>query len=152
MLWLHGAPGHPHKIVAQRVEVRLVSQPGIEGFESLSGVVLAAVEASIHQRLDAASEGPEQGGYDEGGSHDGQGGLLPGEGAKDRLQANHAPDVDKSYRHGERSVDEGAVYQDVYVIQTVTQDGYPYGYGIAYARDREVCHPGALEPGRRVDH
>ncbi len=62
---------------AQGIQVRLLSQAGVEGGKRLYGVVLAAVEAPIHERLDAASEGVEQGGDGQGGSHHCEGGPPP---------------------------------------------------------------------------
>ena len=48
---LHRLPDHPYQVVAQRVEVGLVSKLGGEGFESLSSVVLAAVEAPVYSEV-----------------------------------------------------------------------------------------------------
>ena len=46
MCWLHRLPHHTHQVIAQGVQVCLVSQFGGEGFKSLSSVVLATVEAA----------------------------------------------------------------------------------------------------------
>jgi hypothetical protein len=58
--WLHSLPYHPHQIVAQGVEVRLVPELGREGFQGLPRVVLPTVEAPIYERLYAPPQGSEQ--------------------------------------------------------------------------------------------
>ena len=46
---------------------------------------------------------------------------------KSCLGRRHAPEVHQRKHSRERAVDEGAVYDDVYVVEAVAQDGYPYG-------------------------
>src|SRR5215203_1765952 len=79
-------PDHCHQIVAQSIEVRLVSKLGGEVLESLSRVVLPSVEASIYERLYAPSRRVEQGCYQERGGHHRQGGLLAREDGEEPLQ------------------------------------------------------------------
>jgi hypothetical protein len=74
---LHGLPHHPHQFVVQRVEVGLLAQLGREGFEGLRCVVLPAVEASVDEALDAASQRVKERRYQEGGDYDCQLGLRP---------------------------------------------------------------------------
>src|SRR5215203_4678368 len=57
---------NPRNVVVERLEVRFVAQPGGEGFEGLSRVVLAPVEAAIDKRLDAAPQRVEQCRYHQG--------------------------------------------------------------------------------------
>ena len=73
---LHRLPYHPHQFGFQRVEVRLVPQLGRVGFESLSRVVLPALEATIHESLHPTPHRDERDGYGEGGGDDRQPGLL----------------------------------------------------------------------------
>ena len=47
----------PAEMLAQAVQVGLVPECGAELFERLSGVVFAAVEATVDKRLDAAPQG-----------------------------------------------------------------------------------------------
>src|SRR3712207_5687807 len=77
---LHRLPYHRHEIVAQGVEVRLVSELGREGFQGLCDVVFAAVEAPIDKSLDAASEWAEKGSDGQRGGHDRELRALPSEG------------------------------------------------------------------------
>jgi hypothetical protein len=50
---LQGLRHDRHQVALQDVELHLVSQPGAEVLERPPRVVLAAVEAAVHQRLDA---------------------------------------------------------------------------------------------------
>jgi hypothetical protein len=52
---LHRLPHDSYKVAAQGVEVRLVTQLGGEGFQGLSSVILAAVEAPFYERLITAA-------------------------------------------------------------------------------------------------
>jgi hypothetical protein len=94
VLWLHRLPHHSHQIVAQSIEVRLVSKLGGEALESFSRVVLPSVEASIYERLYAPSQWFEQGCYRESGDHHREGGLLAGEDDEETLQHHDAAEVE----------------------------------------------------------
>src|SRR5215211_5377489 len=50
------SPLPPPQVVAQRLQVCLISELGGEGFQGLSRIVLAAVEAPVYERLDAAAK------------------------------------------------------------------------------------------------
>src|SRR3712207_5092266 len=93
---LHSLLNHSHDIVAQCIQVRLVSQFGRESFERLRGIVLPSVEAAVYKRLDAPPQRHEQRGYHEGGGDDDELRLLllAGERAEYRLDSRHAPEVD----------------------------------------------------------
>src|SRR5215203_3994208 len=119
VLRLHGVPGHLHHIVSQGIQVRLIAQPGAEGGKRLHGVVLASVEASVHETLYTPPKRVEQGGYCQRGSHDREGGPLTCEGAEDVLQADHPSEVDQSECGCQRAVDEGAIDEEVYIVEAV---------------------------------
>jgi hypothetical protein len=51
--WLHRLSNHANPIIAQSVQVYLVSELGGESFKGLSRVVLAAVETTVYEGLDA---------------------------------------------------------------------------------------------------
>ena len=55
MLRLHRFLHDRYKLRIQTVQVHLVMQPGGEPFESLSRVILLAVEASVYERLNTAT-------------------------------------------------------------------------------------------------
>src|SRR5215210_682374 len=60
---LHRLPHHPYQVVAQGVQVCLISELGREGFERLCCVVLPAIEAPVYEALNATTQWIEQGGY-----------------------------------------------------------------------------------------
>src|SRR5215216_4703976 len=64
----------------------------------------------------------EQRGYSQRRSYDPELGFLTRERPEELLKEHHATQV-HSYEHCcERAVDEGAVYEDVYVVEPVAQD------------------------------
>src|SRR5215210_3109747 len=73
MFRLHRVPYHTHQVVAKGIQIRLVPELGREGFQSLSGIVLTAVEATIYERLYATLQRAEQRGYSQGGGDHRQG-------------------------------------------------------------------------------
>src|SRR5215217_504817 len=77
----------------------------------------------------------EQRRYGQRGDDDREGGLLAAEDAQGGLQTDHATDVDENEHRGERAVDEGAVYDNVYVVEAVTEHGEADG-----DRDSRVAH------------
>src|SRR5918995_6293275 len=115
--WLHRLPYHPYQGVAQGGEICFVAQLDREGFQGLPGIVLPTVEAPVYKALDATSQGVEQGGDHEGGRHYSELGLLllAGERAEDHLARRHAPEIHHPEQGGERTVDEGAVDDVIYL-------------------------------------
>src|SRR5829696_103910 len=97
---LHRLRHHPYEVIIERLQVRLVAQPGREGFERLSRVVLAPVEVTVDKRLDATPQGAEQRRYRE--CRDDHGKLrlllLASDGAEEGLGRRYAPEVDQRQR------------------------------------------------------
>src|SRR5215217_1606600 len=56
VLRLHRLPDHTYQVIAQGVQVSLVSELGRESLQRLCGVVLPTVEAPIYEALDAMSQ------------------------------------------------------------------------------------------------
>jgi len=88
---LYRLPYHLYQIGAERIQIRFIAQLGREGFEGLTRVVLAAVEALVYERLEATPQRGEQRCDREGGSYGGELALLTGERAKRNL-VNHITD------------------------------------------------------------
>src|SRR5829696_9460910 len=128
---LHRLPHHPHQVVVQRLQVRLVAQLLAESFEGLRRIVLAAVEAAVYEGLDTMAEGVKQGRDNEGGGHDRKGGLLTREQDEDTLQHHDAAEVEGNQHNRQGAVDEGSVYDHIDVVEPMTQDGDAYGDGDA---------------------
>src|SRR3712207_1663481 len=114
--WLHRLPYHPYQVLAQRLQIRLVSQLGREVFQGLSGIILPPIKVAIYEGLDAPPQRGEKRSDQEGGGHHREGGLLTGEQDEEPLQKYNANEV-QSHKYGtKRAVDEGAVYDHVYVV------------------------------------
>jgi hypothetical protein len=71
--WLHRFSYRTYQVIAQSVQVCLITQLGGEGFQGLSNVALTAVETPLDETLYAASQGAENRRYQNGGSHDCEG-------------------------------------------------------------------------------
>ena len=110
--------------------------------------MLPAIEASIDKGLDTASQRVEEGGDRKGGDEYGELGLLllAGECVEYRLGGGHTPKVEHRQHGGERAVDEGTVYEQVYLVEPIAKDGYPYGNRNGCTRGRENRQPGPREP------
>src|SRR5918997_1115079 len=126
MNWLHRPPHDPDEVVAQGVEIRLVPKLGREGLQRLYRIVLPPVEAAVDKALDAAPQRVEQGGYRQGGGHHHELGSLAAQSAEEQLEQHNAAEVEHREHHGERTVDEGTVYDEVYVVEVVAQDRYAH--------------------------
>src|SRR5918993_5876449 len=91
------------------------------------------MEAPIYVRLDMPTQGVEQGCSHKGRCHYGQLRLLlmAGERLDDGLGRRHDSEVHERQQDRERAVDEGAVYDEGYVVEAVPQDRYTHGDGDA---------------------
>jgi hypothetical protein len=52
---------------------------------------------------------------------------LACESLEDCVGRGYASEVDQSQHSGQRAVDAGAVYESVYLVEAVAQDGYAHG-------------------------
>src|ERR671911_2941758 len=123
---LHRPAHDPDEVVAQGVEIRLVSKLGREGLQCLYRVVLPTVETAVDKVMDAAPQRVEQGGYRQGGGHYHELGFLAGQSAEEQLEHDDAAEVEDRQHRGERTVDEGTVYDEVNVVEVVAQDRYAH--------------------------
>src|SRR5215207_1063476 len=141
---LHRPPHHAHQVISQGIQVCLVPKLGGEGFQGLSRVVLAPVEAAIDEGLDTTPQGIEQGRDRKGRNDYGELGLLllAGEGAEESLQRGHPSEVHCDQCSRQSTIDEGAIYDDVDVVEAVPRD-----------RDsREDRHPEQADADDRDAH
>src|SRR5215208_5014316 len=121
--WLHSLPYHTYQVLAQCVQVCLVAQLGREGFQGLPGIVFPSIEAAIYEALYAPPQGSKQRRDQEGGGNDCEGGLLACESDEHPLQHHDANEVECDKRSGEGAVNQGAVYDYIYVVEVVFEDG-----------------------------
>src|SRR5829696_7224720 len=86
--------------------------------------------------------------YNESGDHDSELRLLllACEGAEDRLSGGYTSEVNQAQHHGQRTVDEGTVYEGVYLVKPIAHYGYPHGDREAYERRYEYHVSYPLEP------
>jgi hypothetical protein len=74
--WLHGLVGHGQQLGSQGVQVDLLVQPIAEHRDRVGGVVAAAVEAAVDDRLDAAADWSEHRRHRQGGTGHDQAGVA----------------------------------------------------------------------------
>src|SRR3712207_6520829 len=118
----HRLLDHLDEVFAKGVEVRLIPQLGREGRKRLCCVVLPTVEATVYESLDPPPQRVEQGGYRQGRGHHHELGSLAGQSAEEQLEHDDATEVEAREHRGERAVDEGAVYDEVYVVEVVRSE------------------------------
>ena len=107
----------PRRSAAERLEVELVAQPPAERLERPRRVVAAAVEAPVHDRLDARPRRAEQRRHRERRGRDREAGLADRE-----PDQQHEPEVRAAERRGQRAVDQRAPDHQVDVVEPVAQD------------------------------
>ncbi|HVF78545.1 MAG TPA: hypothetical protein VNA28_09625 [Solirubrobacteraceae bacterium] len=109
------------QLAAKGIEVDLVAQARAEGRQRAGRVVALAVEATIDERLDAASGRPEQCCHRERGAGDRQSRALS-QRRQHQPEQQHQSEVGARERQRQHAVDERAVDDDVDVVQAVAQD------------------------------
>lgn len=82
---------------AERIECHLVAHAGCERLDRPLGVVLVPVEAAVHERLDARTSGPEEGGHRQRGCGYGQA-RVANEAVEEHLEQQHAAEVGRGER------------------------------------------------------
>jgi hypothetical protein len=60
---------------------------------------------------------------------------LASDGAEESLGRCYASEVDQRQGCRQRTVDEGVVYEEVYLVEPVAKDRYPHGDGYAHYAD-----------------
>ena len=98
---LHGLVDHGQQLGRQRIEIDLVAELGTECLDRPDRVVLATVEAAIHDGLDALSDRLEQGGHGEGGAGDGPARRLLAHLSEELAEDQDSADVASSEDGGE---------------------------------------------------
>ena len=100
MRWLHRLPYHPCQFVAQRVQVRHVSQFGAEGFEDLGRVDIPPVKILSMKRWMRRLRGVNSAAITRVADHDGKLRrlLLAGDLLYDSLGCRYAPEVHQPQR------------------------------------------------------
>src|SRR5215208_5053027 len=143
---LHRLPHHPYQVVAQCLKVSFIAQLHREPFERLGCVVFAPVEATVYETLRALPQRSKKGCYQEGRGHDREGGLLAREGDEGSLHHDDTAEVNRDQHYCERPIDQRAIDDPVYVVESVAQDRYPYSDRNRRYKGYDECKPHSLEP------
>src|SRR5690349_10811433 len=114
-------------MLAEAGQFDFLAQRGGEGIQRFSGVVLAAVEAAVNQRLDATAQGLEERGDEQGGGDNGKLGVS-GEVAEQGLQADDSGEIEGGEHAGKQAIHQHAVDDDVNVVELRAQNGDADGY------------------------
>ena len=141
--WLHRLPHNPHEVASQCLQVRLVAQLRREPFCS---VFLAVLEATVYERLDASPQGLNRAAISSVEATTARVDRSPVSAHKDPLQQYDDAEVEGDQRGGESTVDEGAVDEEVYVVEAVAQNCYPHRDRHAYETDLHKGVSGPFEP------
>jgi hypothetical protein len=88
---------------------------------------LTAVEAPVHDRLDATAGRLEQRGHRQGGAGHRPARRIPAHPTEQLAQDQDRAGVDAGQQGGEQPVDQGAVDQPVDLVEAVPQDRDPDG-------------------------
>src|SRR5215213_6702272 len=91
-------------------------------------------------------QGVKQRRYQECRGNDSEGGLLAGQRNEHSLQHHDANEIECDQCGGERAIDEGAVYDEIYLVEPVAHYRYPYGDWEGYERGYENDESGPLQP------
>ncbi len=136
MRWLHGFLYDLKQVLAQLAQVHLAAEGGTEGFQGPGRVIFTTVEAMVDGGLDAMAQGLEEGSNDQGGDDDGDTAVLADDAPQERLQANDQANIDRRQDDRECAIDQGAVDDDVDIVEPVAQQGDPDGEGEKDRQDR----------------
>src|SRR6266699_3624063 len=111
---LHGLGDHGDQFLSQLLQVHLMAQGGAEGFQRLSGIVLAAVEAAINDSLHAMAQRLEEGSDHQGRGDNDQGVLLlTQESAQQGTKDEHQAHVEQGQHHRQGRIDERATNEHI---------------------------------------
>src|SRR5215211_6096960 len=118
----HRLPDHLKQFGVQGVEISLISELQRERFQRLPRIVFSAVEAPVHERLHTVPQGVEQRRYGQRGGDGGKSIVFSHDRREKPLQPHHAAEVHNRQHYCKRTVDQGSVDDDVYVVEAVLDD------------------------------
>src|SRR5229473_3606126 len=122
MARLHRFLDHRYEMLAQLRQINLVAKCGTEGRHRASSVVLAAIEATIDDGLDAMAQGLEESSNDEGRDHDSDRVILVEHPLEQRLQSNDEAKVQQGEQSRQAAIHQGTVDQQVDIVQSMPQN------------------------------
>ena len=108
-------------------QLNLVAKCGTEGRHRASSIILAAVEATIDDGLDAMAQRLEESRNDKRRDHDSDRVILVEQPLEQRLQRNNEDKVKQSEQSRQAAIHQGAVDQYVDIVEPVPQNREPNG-------------------------
>ena len=123
-------------MLTQLVQVNFVAQGGAEGCQGLGCIILAAVEATIDDGLDAMAQGLEESSNDQRRDHDCDRIILVKQPLEQRLQGKNEAKIQQGEQSGQAAIHQCAIDQHVDIIQSIPQNREPNG-----ERDQETGCP-----------
>src|SRR6266567_8378890 len=109
-------------MLTQLVQVNFVAQGGAEGCQGLGCIILAAVEATIDDGLDAMAQGLEESSNDERRDHDSDRIILVEHPLEQRLQGKNEAKIQKGQQSSQTAIHQCTIDQHVNVVQPIAQN------------------------------
>src|SRR2546425_1047536 len=104
MYWLHRLLHDLEQVLTQLAQIHFVTECCAERFQRFGTVVLATVEPSIDDLLDATTQGLEQRSNDEGRDHDSDSVILLEQPLKQGLQSKNEAEVEQGQQSAQGAV------------------------------------------------
>src|SRR5712692_1577387 len=127
MARLHGLLDHRHEMLTQLRQINLIAKCGTESRHRASSIILAAIETTIDDGLDAMAQGLEESSNEEGRDHDSDRVILVEHPLEQRLQHKNEAKVKQGEQSSQAAIHKGAVDEHVDVVESIPQDREPNG-------------------------
>src|SRR5260370_25195187 len=124
---LHRLLDHCYEMLAQLRQINLVAKCGTESRHRASSIILATIEATIDDGLDAMAQGLEESCNDERRDHDSDRVILVEHALEQRLQRNNEAKVQQGEQNRQAAIHYGAVDQHVDIVKSIAQNREPNG-------------------------
>jgi len=113
MRGVHGLLHHDEQFLPQLIQVHFLAQLGTEGCQRLGCIILATIEAQVNDRLNASTQGLEEGGNHQGrgDNEDGLIPCLPGHHMTEGLQGKDETKVEQSKQSCQGAIDQRTLDQ-----------------------------------------
>src|SRR5229473_6038244 len=125
MARLHRFLDHRYEMLAQLRQINLIAKCGTESRHRASSIILAAIETTIDDGLDAMAQGLEESSNDEGRDHDSDRIILVEHPLEQGLQSKDEAKVKQGEQSSQAAIHERAVDQQVDIVQPIAQNREP---------------------------
>jgi len=146
MLWLHRLRDSRNQVLMQLAQIHLIAQRSTERCQGFGSVILATVEATIDELLDAMTQGLEYGGNDQRGGDDGNIVRPANKSLEEDLQHDDQAKVDQGKNSGQRAVDQGSADYDIDIVEPIAHDRYVNRHWTEQQdKDHDICANQSVE-------